>query len=93
MSSTHADFRTQSDEAGMESKQPPVSDVAADAVLVIIAGSDTTASALSAFFYFILRDNTCYGRLQKEIDAVYPPGTDATESSAHDQLVFLDACL
>ncbi|RDX44047.1 cytochrome P450 [Lentinus brumalis] len=82
-----------SDEAGMESKQPPVSDVAADAVLAIIAGSDTTASALSAFFYFILRDNTCYGRLQKEIDAVYPPGTDATESSAHDQLVFLDACL
>lgn len=90
---TCAQRQTQADEAGLEKTKPPVPDVAADAVLAIIAGSDTTAAALSAFFYFILSDDESYTRLQKEIDSVYPPGTDATDSSMHDQLVYLDACL
>ncbi|KAI0706787.1 cytochrome P450 [Cerioporus squamosus] len=82
-----------SDEAGLEKQNPPVIDVAADAILAIIAGSDTTASALASFFYCILNDKASYKRLQKEIDSVYPPGADATECSLHDQLVYLDACL
>jgi cytochrome P450 len=42
----------------------------ANSVLAILAGSDTTSSALATTFYSLLRHPECYKRLQMEIDEV-----------------------
>ncbi|PIL33443.1 cytochrome P450 [Ganoderma sinense ZZ0214-1] len=80
-----------SDEAELEKTRPSVRDVIADGALAMIAGADTTSSALSSFFYYMLCNPTYYQRLRDEIDRVYPDGADATDTSKHDQLVWTDA--
>lgn len=50
------------------------SEVIALATSVISAGSDTTAIALTAFFYFILTHPATYDRVQAEVDAAYERG-------------------
>lgn len=40
----------------------------------ISAGSDTTAIALDAFFYYVLTNNAVYDRVQQEVDAAYDVG-------------------
>jgi cytochrome P450 len=52
--------------------EPP--EVVALASSVISAGSDTTAIALDAFFYYILTNNAVYDRVQREVDAAYDAG-------------------
>jgi len=39
------------------------------------AGSDTTAVALMAFFYFVVRDPAVYARVEKEVDDAFENGT------------------
>ena len=41
-------------------------------LLVIVAGSDTTASVLSNVFYYLLSHPEYYQRLREEIDGVIP---------------------
>ncbi|KAF5314216.1 hypothetical protein D9758_018181 [Tetrapyrgos nigripes] len=81
------------DEAGFEKSKPSIASVVADGTLAIVAGADTTVSALSSLFYFLLSDPTCYKRLQQEVDAVYPPGSDPLDVSKHAELVFMNGCL
>ena len=68
-------------------------DVIADGTLAMVAGADTTSSALASFFYYMLCNPECYQRLKEEIDSVYPSGADAMDTSKHDQLVWTNACL
>ncbi|EJF56531.1 cytochrome P450 [Dichomitus squalens LYAD-421 SS1] len=82
-----------SDEAHMEKKKPSISDVIADGALAVIAGADTTAGALTALVYFVLRNTECYHKLRDEVDRIYPRGTDATDITLHDRLVWMDACI
>lgn len=69
------------------------------ATSVISAGSDTTAIALSAFFYFILRHPVSYARIQAEVDAAYEEGHLGDEGGGHIsyaqgvKLDYLQACL
>ncbi|KAJ7766756.1 cytochrome P450 [Mycena metata] len=81
------------DEAGMEKEQPSFAEVVADGVLSIIAGSDTTAIALSSFVWFILSNPEAYQRVQAEVDSVYPDGESLLDISKHSELRFLTACL
>ncbi|KAJ7024287.1 cytochrome P450 [Mycena alexandri] len=81
------------DEAGMEKEQPSFAEVVADGVLSIIAGSDTTAIALSSFVWFILSNPEAYRRVQAEVDSVYPDGESLLDISKHSELRFLTACL
>ncbi|KAJ2934757.1 hypothetical protein H1R20_g2339, partial [Candolleomyces eurysporus] len=48
----------------------PLPIIIANSVLAILAGSDTTSSALATTFYSLLRHPECYKQLQKEIDEV-----------------------
>ncbi|KAE9392120.1 cytochrome P450 [Gymnopus androsaceus JB14] len=81
------------DEAGLEKVKPSLAEVGSDAVLTIIAGADTTSCAMTSLFWLILSNPECYKRLQKEIDSVYPPGSDPLDVSKHSNLPFLAACI
>ncbi|KAK7691792.1 hypothetical protein QCA50_005195 [Cerrena zonata] len=82
-----------SDEAGLEKTKPSVGEVGADGTFAVVAGADTTASALSSLFWFLLRDLAIYDRVQKEIDSVYVDGANPLSTARHGQLVFLSACI
>lgn len=43
----------------------------AEANLLVIAGSNTTAINLSAFFFYIVRNRRCYEKLVKEIRSTF----------------------
>ncbi|KAF7330444.1 Cytochrome P450 [Mycena venus] len=81
------------DEAGMEKQKPPLGDVVADGALAVIAGADTTASALSSLIFLLLSHPKYYKQLQEEIDMYFPPGADPLDPSSHADMKFLNACL
>jgi cytochrome P450 len=58
--------------------------------LAIIAGSDTTSSALSTFFWCLLREPKTYKRLQAEIDEL---GEDVMDYAKQAHLSYLNATL
>lgn len=83
----------QTDEAGLEKVKPPVVSSISDGALAILAGADTAATAMSALFYSLLSNPDYYRRAQAEVDAVYPKGDSALDSSKHNNLPFLTACM
>ncbi|KAE9400701.1 cytochrome P450 [Gymnopus androsaceus JB14] len=72
--------------------QPLITEVAADALLAIVAGADTTSVALTNFFWLILSNPEHYKLVQQEIDTVYGEA-DATDLSKHSELKYTSACL
>ncbi|TDL19581.1 high nitrogen upregulated cytochrome P450 monooxygenase 2 [Rickenella mellea] len=62
------------DEDGLEPIPPPFSEIVSDAILAIVAGSDTTATVMSNLFYGVLTNPSHYARLRKEVDTIFPPG-------------------
>ena len=83
----------QSDEAGLENVKPSVGEVGADGTFAVVAGADTTASALASLFWFLLRNTESYDRVKKEIDSVYADGANPLSTARHGDLVFLSACM
>ncbi|TFL00037.1 cytochrome P450 [Pterulicium gracile] len=82
-----------SDEAGHEKAKPAFRDVIADGALAIVAGTDTTASALTTLMYFLCRYPECYRKVQEEVDMVFPRSADTMDATKHSELVYLQACL
>jgi cytochrome P450 len=77
-------------------KQPfTKKDVISMCTSVFGAGSDTTAVALMAFFYFIVRDPAIYARVEKEVDDAFEKGTINRPVSYADgtKLEYTQACL
>ncbi|KAG5650363.1 hypothetical protein H0H81_012489 [Sphagnurus paluster] len=56
------------DEGGIDAEPPAMNQVASDASLIIIAGSDTVSPSLSSLFYYLISNPLAYARLQTEID-------------------------
>ncbi|ESK88155.1 cytochrome p450 [Moniliophthora roreri MCA 2997] len=81
------------DEAGLEKSPPSLETVTSDSALAIVAGSDTTASAMTSLFWFLLANPEWYKRLQNEVDEVYPDGDDALDASRHGRMKILGACI
>ncbi|KAI0344473.1 cytochrome P450 [Trametopsis cervina] len=82
-----------SNEGNVDKDTLPRSTVVSEGVIAVIAGSDTTSSALSNAFWSLLRHPECYKRLQAEVDHYYPPGEDALNPQHHAKMVYLDAVL
>ncbi|KAI0086977.1 cytochrome P450 [Irpex rosettiformis] len=79
---------------GSEAEETPLRSLAiSEAVLAVIAGSDTTSSALSSTFWCLLRYPNYFKRLQEEVDRYYPSDDDALDPKHHPKMVFLDAVL
>ncbi|OBZ71224.1 hypothetical protein A0H81_08431 [Grifola frondosa] len=80
-------------EDGAENAPPPVEQVTIDGALAIVAGSDTTSCVLSNLFYCILSHPDVYKRLQAEVDAYFPPGENALNTTNHADMPFLNAVI
>ncbi|KAI0812259.1 cytochrome P450 [Irpex lacteus] len=62
--------------------------ITADAMMAVIAGSDTTASALSQLWYFLLKNPQCYARLRKEVLA-----ENDGDYNRQANMPYLNACI
>ncbi|KAF9783489.1 cytochrome P450 [Thelephora terrestris] len=80
------------DEAGIEKQPIPVPIILTDAALVVIAGSETTATVLSSLFFYLLRDPEKFERLRAEIDKFCPRGDEITVEH-FDEMHYLEACI
>ncbi|KAL0954589.1 hypothetical protein HGRIS_003549 [Hohenbuehelia grisea] len=80
-------------EDGHEPVQPPLREVISGGTLVIVAGSDTTASALSNAFYMLLCNSTAYKRLRGEIDKHFAPGDDVSDVAKHLNMPYLNGVI
>ncbi|KAH7101274.1 high nitrogen upregulated cytochrome P450 monooxygenase 2 [Auriculariales sp. MPI-PUGE-AT-0066] len=87
----HEDEKLQSD-----LKLQPLNfpNLAQEAVLTVIAGSDTSTTAMCSMMFFLLAHPHCYERALAELDSVAEHGHEPWFSSeAHTQLPYLNACL
>ena len=64
-----------------------------DGCLVVVAGADTTSSAMTSLFYCLLTHPEMYARLQEEVDRFYPPGEDALDTKFHRDMDYLNAVM
>ncbi|KAJ8091955.1 hypothetical protein PM082_024190 [Marasmius tenuissimus] len=82
------------DEEGHEKVKPNPAYVRPDSVTAIIAGSDTTSTAMANFFWCIMAHPKVYERVCDEVSKEYPPGTDPLrDTSRHGNMTFMKACL
>ena len=64
-----------------------------DAVLAVIAGSDTTSSVLSNLFWCIIQRPDMYKKLRAEVDHYYPPGEDSLDGKYVNDMPYLEAVM
>jgi cytochrome P450 len=67
--------------------------IRSDSVLAVIAGSDTTATTLTALLYYLLLDPLKFGRLKNEVDAYFPPGEEPLDFTRMAGMPYLNACM
>ncbi|KAG7094273.1 hypothetical protein E1B28_007877 [Marasmius oreades] len=60
------------DENSANPKPPDFETYANEAILAVVAGSDTTATTLSCAIHHLVRDKSIFFRLRDEIDEVFP---------------------
>lgn len=60
-------------------------DVTAETFAIIFAGSDTTATALTAIFYFLHKHPQTLAKLREEIDLAFAEGRVLKHSTLHLQ--------
>lgn len=83
----------QSNEDHVEKEAPSKKIVISDAVLAIVAGSDTTATTLSNVFYYLMCNPDSYKRLQDEVDSCYPAGEDSLDHQRYVGMPYLDTVM
>ncbi|KAI0357606.1 high nitrogen upregulated cytochrome P450 monooxygenase 2 [Trametes cingulata] len=86
-------FHYLSNEDQPEKGAPPLQQLVDDGVLAIVAGADTTSSALTSLFFCLGTHPAAYKRLQEEIDKFYPAGEDACDAKHHRDMHYLTAVI
>ncbi|KAI0355856.1 high nitrogen upregulated cytochrome P450 monooxygenase 2 [Trametes cingulata] len=84
-------YLSNEDQPGVDS--PPLKQLVDDGVLAIVAGADTTSSALTSLFFCLGTHPAAYKRLQAEIDRFYPPGEDPCDARHHRDMHYLTAVI
>ncbi|PIL32204.1 cytochrome P450 [Ganoderma sinense ZZ0214-1] len=72
---------------------PPIHQLVDDGVLAIVAGSDTTSTALTSFFYCLLTHSEVYAALLQEVDNCYQDGETTLNTARHGKLPYMDAVI
>ncbi|KAF8150653.1 cytochrome P450 [Crassisporium funariophilum] len=89
--SAHKDiFHHLMDEDDVATHPPSVVEIVSDGGLAIIAGSDTTSSALTNLFYFLMCNPVAYQRLQREVDEL---GDDILDCAKQSHLPYLNGAI
>lgn len=83
----------QTDEAGLEPTKPTMPVVFSEGGLAIIAGSDTTATTLSALSYYLMLHPDMCARLRAEIDAFFPDQAEPIDFTRMVEMSYLHACM
>ncbi|KAL1948858.1 hypothetical protein VTO73DRAFT_10664 [Trametes versicolor] len=86
-------FHYLSNEDQPEKVSPPVQQLVDDGVLAIVAGADTTSSALSSLFFSLVTHRDVYDRLQAEVDRFYPQGENTGDAKHHREMHYLTAVI
>jgi len=74
--------------------KPTLQNAISDGLLALVAGSDTSATALSHTFYFLLRHPRCMERLRAEVVEAFPGTTDTSlDFSKQAEMPYLNACI
>lgn len=73
---------------------PPLDLVVESTKVIVVAGSDTTATTLSGVFYYLMRYPEVMKRLRKELDEAFPPGEgEPFDYTKLAELTFLNAVM
>ncbi|CDO71119.1 hypothetical protein BN946_scf184844.g123 [Trametes cinnabarina] len=72
---------------------PPIKQLLDDGVLAIVAGSDTTSSALTSLAFCLATHPAALRRLQAEVDRFYPPGADPCDARHYRDMHYLTAVI
>jgi cytochrome P450 len=68
-------------------------DLGGEAALLIGAGADTSSTASSAFFFYILRNANALKKLQQEVRTAFNDVSEITYSAKLTGLTYLKACI
>ncbi|KAI0808336.1 cytochrome P450 [Fomes fomentarius] len=71
----------------------PIRQLTDDGCLVVVAGADTTSSALTSLFFCLLTHPETYMCLRAEVDRFYPVGEDALNPRHHRDMGYLNAVI
>jgi cytochrome P450 len=71
----------------------PMGELIAECSIMMNAGSDTTATALTNVLFWILKHPDCFAKLRQEIDAVLEPDEIVAAYDRVRHLPYLRACL
>jgi len=81
------------DEEGLEDVKPSMDVIRSDGFLAVVAGSDTTATTLTALWYFLLQHPAKLDRLRNEVDLCFPPGGEPVDFTRMATMPYLNACI
>lgn len=91
-STPRKDFMTQilrhNDERGMTRQE-----IADNAALLVVAGSETTATLLSGVTYLLLKNPVCYEKVRDEVRNVFQTEEDITYVNVSTRLPYMSAVL
>ncbi|CAG8979068.1 hypothetical protein HYALB_00000197 [Hymenoscyphus albidus] len=68
-------------------------ELAAEAALLVIAGSDTTSTTICGFWFYILRKERCYNKLVAEIRSSFKTLSDIKGGLKLSSCTYLNACI
>ncbi|KIM78409.1 hypothetical protein PILCRDRAFT_11126 [Piloderma croceum F 1598] len=81
------------DEEGLEPEKPSMSIIHSDGLIAVIAGSDTTATSLTAILYYLLLEPAKFDRLRSEVDGYFAPGEEPLDSTKMASMPYLNASI
>lgn len=67
-------------------------ELAAHANALIVAGSETSATTLSGFFYYLMNNRDAYDKLKNEVRSAFA-GIEEINSKRVEQLPYMTACI
>ncbi|OQE74125.1 hypothetical protein PENNAL_c0084G11992 [Penicillium nalgiovense] len=68
-------------------------EIGAESTTMIVAGSDTTSTAIASIFFYLCRYPDIYERVKTEVRAVFPDPNDVSLGAGLTECVFLRACI
>ncbi|KAJ6023759.1 Cytochrome P450 E-class group I [Penicillium herquei] len=68
-------------------------EIGAESTTMIVAGSDTTSTAIASTFFYLCRNPDAYERVKNEVRAAFADPTDVTLGADLTGCVYLRACI